>query len=412
MIFKKPASFTILFMVYLAICALTCPVMADTDQFIPQTQNEIHAAAQQILKGEILKYCLADYLNEDTKHLSADQLADAVSNYPEYPRQITDSTGTTITIVRPLNRVVAYNFHAMGALDAEDLVAGVANSAFEDACVVPEIHDKANIGGGGPYEPDFEKILECRPDALLTYTELGPGPDFFEKRMPEGVPVIRLDCIRPKTLVTEMNKLGYMVNRTEQSSAYMEWHDKWMDEIDRRLEKIPDDENVRVFLDIWSTSFTDGNNERRTASSREWYSYGVYVKDGGGINVADDLTNPQGTVDIEWLVQENPDVILGVAYAGSYSSDDMTELSTQYNELLSHPTLQAVPAVKNKRVYVISYRYTNGLTYPAARARVAKWFYPEQFADIDPSAIHQEYLTKFLGSPYDVTKHGVFSYPD
>jgi iron complex transport system substrate-binding protein len=392
-------------------CVLALPVAAAPDESVPQTPDEIHTAAQKILRSEILHYCSAIYLNQDTSHLSANQLADAVENYPEYPRQLTDTTGTTITIVKPLNRIVAYNFHAMGALDAEELVVGVANSALQDGCVVPAIYNKVNIGGGGPYEPDFEMILACNPDALLTYTELGPGTDFFEDRMPEGVPVIRLDCIRPWSLVTEMNKLGYLIDRTEQSTAYEEWHNHWMDEIETRLATIPDEEKVRVFVDIWSTSFTDRNNERRTAGGGQWYSYGIYATDGGGINVAEDLTNPQGTVDIEWLAQQNPDVILGVSYTGSYDSDDMSELSTQYNELLSHPALQEVPAVKNKRIYILSYRYTNGLTYPAARAQVAKWFYPEQFADIDPSAIHQEYITGFLGSSFNVTEHGVFSYP-
>jgi len=396
----------------IAFCMLICPVCAELYEDIPQTKEEIHEASQQILRSEILQYCSADYLKEDTTHLSADQLAEAINYYPEYPRQITDSTGTVITIVKPLKQIVAYNFHAMGALDAEDLVVGVANSALQDGCVVPAIHDKVNIGGGGPYEPDFERILSCKPDALLTYTELGPGKDFFEDRMPAGVPVIRLDCIRPWSLVTEMNKLGYLIDRTERSTAYEEWHTRWMDEIDRRLATIPDDKKMRVFVDIWSTSFTDRSNERRTAGGGQWYSYGIYATDGGGINVAEDLTNPQGTVDIEWLAQQNPDVILGVSYTGSYDSDDMSGLSTQYDELLSHPALQEVPAVKNKRIYILSYRYTNGLTYPAARARVAKWLYPELFADIDPSAIHQEYLTQFLGSSYDVTEHGVFSYPD
>jgi iron complex transport system substrate-binding protein len=183
-----------------------------------------------------------------------------------------------------------------------------------------------------------------------------------------------------------------------------------MEEIDRRLARVPEKERVRVFVDVWSTTYGERSNERRTVSDAEHYSF--YATDAGGINVASGLKSPQGTVDIEWLAQQNPDVILGVAYAGSYADDDVMKLRTQYDELLSLPALKEVPAVKNKRIYVLSYRYTNGLTYPAARARVAKWFYPQQFADIDPSAIHQEFVTDFLGSSYDVTKNGTFSYPD
>ncbi|MDO8873956.1 MAG: ABC transporter substrate-binding protein [Methanoregula sp.] len=391
-------------------CGLVLPAAGLSTDGIPQTQEEIHSYAKQILRGEILNYCTAMYAGGNNPHLTADQLADAVNYYPEYPRRITDTGNTTITIVKPLNRIVAYNFHAMGTLDAVDSVVGVANSAMENAIVVPALKTKTNIGGGGPYEPDFETILACRPDALLTYTQLGPDPEFFEKRMPAGVPVIRLDFIRPWTLVPEMNKLGYLLNRTDRSLEYQKWHDDWMNEIDKRLATVPKEKRVRAFVDVWSTSFTDRSNERRTVSDAEHYSF--YCTDASGINVASELKSPQGTVDIEWLAQQKPDVILGVSYTGSYDSDDKGELKTQYDELISHPALQEVPAIKNKRVYVLSFRYTNGLTYPAARARVAKWFYPEQFADIDPSAIHQNYVTKFLGSSFDVTKHGVFSYPD
>jgi len=389
------------------------PVSASQPQdAIPQTENEIHTYAQQILREEIIRYCQVQYTDAQVSHLSSDQLAEAAENYPEYPRRITDSKNTTITIVHPITRLVAYNSQAIGALDAVDLVVGVANSSLDDAPVLPALETKVNIGGGGPYEPDFEKILSCKPDAILTYTELGPGTDFFEQRVPEGVPVIRLDTIRPKSIVTETNKLGYLLNRTGQAAAYERWHDYWIGEIDRRLATLPADKKVKVFIDIWSDSFTDKNTERRTAGGGQWYSYGMYATDAGGINIAQNISNPQSTVDIEWIAKQNPDVILVVAYEGGLDSENSSILKNAYADLASNPVLNDVSAVKNKRVYVLSYRYTNGLTYPASRARVAKWFYPDLFADIDPSAIHQEYITQFLGSDYNVSRQGAFSYPD
>lgn len=388
-------------------CGFIFPAAGLPADGIPQTQEEIHSYAQQILRDEILTYCAAVYAGENTPHMSADQLAIAIKNYPEYPRRITDTKNTTITIVQPIARMVAFNTQGIGALKAEDLVVGIANSTVEDTIVMPALKDKINVGGGGPYEPDFEKILSSRPDALLTYTRLGPGPEFFEKRMPAGVPVIRLDFIRPWTLVPEMEKLGYLLNRTTQSSAYVQWYDQWMTKIDQRLAAIPDKDRTRVFIDIWSSTYTNGNNERMTVSTME---YNYYCTDAGGINIASSLKNPQGTVDIEWIAQQKPDVILGIAYAGGYGSDDITPLKTQYDELMDNPALKEVPAIKNKRVYIVSYRYVNGLAYPSARARIASWFYPNQFADIDPAAIHQEYVTQFLGSSFDVTKHGAFWY--
>jgi iron complex transport system substrate-binding protein len=42
-----------------------------------------------------------------------------------------------------------------------------------------------------------------------------------------------------------------------------------------------------------------------------------------------------------------------------------------------------------------------GLSY------LAKWFYPEKFPDLDPEAIHKEYLERFQGLKYQ----GIFVYP-
>jgi iron complex transport system substrate-binding protein len=389
---------------------LFLPASAMSEVPIPQTPDEIHGFAQYILRDEILRYISSKYAGEDTTHLSAADLADAVPYYPEYPRRIIDSSGTTITIVRPLSRIVAINSHALGILDADDKVIAVSSSAIEGACLVPDLASKTDVGGGGPSEPDFEKILSLHPDAVLTYTQLGPGREFFEDRMPQGVPVIRLDFILPSTLTTEMKKLGYLLNCTERSSSYVDWHDGIMNEINQRLATIPENDRVRVFIDVWYMGYSGSGNERHTVSDSIYYSQS-YCSDNGGINIAADLTNPQGTVDIEWLAQERPDVILGSAYHGGYAAENTSELKTQYDELANLQTLKDVPAIRDDRIYILSFRYIMGPSYPAARAQAVRWFYPDIFADINPVAIHQEYIDRFLGVPYNVSTQGAFIYP-
>jgi iron complex transport system substrate-binding protein len=41
---------------------------------------------------------------------------------------------------------------------------------------------------------------------------------------------------------------------------------------------------------------------------------------------------------------------------------------------------------------------------------LAKWFYPDQFADLDPQAAHQEYVN-MMGLDFDVRERGAFFYP-
>ena len=44
-------------------------------------------------------------------------------------------------------------------------------------------------------------------------------------------------------------------------------------------------------------------------------------------------------------------------------------------------------------------------------AYLAKLFYPDLFQDIDPEAIHQEYVDRFLKIDFNVKDNGTFVYP-
>jgi len=66
--------------------------------------------------------------------------------------------------------------------------------------------------------------------------------------------------------------------------------------------------------------------------------------------------------------------------------------------------------MKDDKVYVIIKELT-GNKHFLAIGYLAKWFYPDLFEDLDPQAIHQEYLTRFQGLDYSLGEHGVFVYP-
>jgi iron complex transport system substrate-binding protein len=41
---------------------------------------------------------------------------------------------------------------------------------------------------------------------------------------------------------------------------------------------------------------------------------------------------------------------------------------------------------------------------------MATWFYPDLFPDLDPRAVHQQYLSEFQRLDYDLDEHGMFVY--
>jgi len=78
---------------------------------------------------------------------------------------------------------------------------------------------------------------------------------------------------------------------------------------------------------------------------------------------------------------------------------------------MNRDELASVTAVKNGRVYVLSQDLQSGPRSFLSSEYMAKWFHPELFEDLDPQAIHQEYLTRFQGLDYDLDENGVFVYP-
>ncbi len=79
-----------------------------------------------------------------------------------------------------------------------------------------------------------------------------------------------------------------------------------------------------------------------------------------------------------------------------------------YDNLMSMPALQQVKAVEENRVYVTRFLWA---AHPIMALYMAKWFYPDIFGDLDPQAVHQEYIDTFQGVNFDVSEHGVFMYP-
>jgi iron complex transport system substrate-binding protein len=119
-------------------------------------------------------------------------------------------------------------------------------------------------------------------------------------------------------------------------------------------------------------------------------------------------------------MNQDPEIILkmqeylpGGWFAGGYplSKTNNTQFDETKMEIMNRSELQDIAAIRDDRVYIIAYSISYGSKHFIGIAYLAKWFYPDLFEDLDPQAIHQEYLTRFQGLDYDLDKYGVFVYP-
>ena len=118
------------------------------------------------------------------------------------------------------------------------------------------------------------------------------------------------------------------------------------------------------------------------------------------------------SVDPEWVLEQNPDIIIVYAWGeSSFSAENAMKMKAAVEEIMNRPELANVNAVKNGNVYAVAHIASSGLQGVIWAGYCAKWFHPDLFEDLDTEAIHQEYIDRFLRIDYDV-KGGTFVYPE
>ena len=365
-------------------------------------KQKIVIAALVIL---LLGFSSAAYLGGLVKHIEVDELEGGTHIYTGYPRNITDAAGRNVTIDKPLERIVVLNTdvaEAIRALGAEDRIVGISDTVTKGTVFFPEISKKDAVGSWKEIDP--EAVLQLDADAVFAYGKW-PGPEVIEDKLPPTITVVRLDFYKPETVREEMLKLGYLLDEEENASGYIKWHDKYVNEIEEKVSGIAEEDKPKVFLD---RSSVESTKERKTYM-RKSGGISTLCELAGGKNIAAELEG--SGVELEWILKQDPKVIVGLSRKGGYETDDETGMNEEYERITELPGFDNITAVKDGRVYLIDGSVPFAPGYPIGLAYMVKWLYPEEFEDLDPQAMHQEYAEKFCGIDFDVTEHGVFVYP-
>jgi iron complex transport system substrate-binding protein len=319
-----------------------------------------------------------------------------------------DIYGEAVTVNKPVKRViVSYRdmVEVLRALNAENEIVGIAEHIQVEKVYFPDISRLPTFGSF--WMPDFEAVLNLNTEVFLTFGDamtLEKKEDFKEK-LP-SVTIVSLRVSHPETFTENVRKLGYILDRKDEAEEFIDWYEGQINRIKDRTETFSEDMKPRVYMET-AKSYTPGWGGSR---------FDQMIVTAGGINIAADLTG-MVKVDPEWVLEQNPDIIVKHAsrsfgFSTGYDTDDPSGLIATRDEIMNRPELANVKAVKNGRVYVIDSHHTAGPGCAIGIAYWAMWFYPDLFEDLDPKAIHQEYLTRFQGLDIDLDEKGVFVYPE
>jgi iron complex transport system substrate-binding protein len=317
---------------------------------------------------------------------------------------IVDSVDRTVTIYKPVERIVGLGqtAEAIKILKAEDKMVGVTNRIVGWAVLFPELSKLPSVGTR--FIPDYEKIIELEPDIVI-WTAYAQAPELEEKLEPAGIPVVRLYFCDPATIIEEIRKLEYILDRKE-ANEFIDWYNGYIDDIKHRTDTLSEDDKPRVYFEMLVSVYQTFTRD---------YGPDTQITIAGGRNIAADLGNPGNViVDKEWVVEQNPEVIIKAVArpAHGYEVDDTSEMRAARDAILNRPELVGVTAITTERVHLLP--WTSIAVTPRSvigTAYLAKWFHPDLFTDLDPKAIHQEYLDRFMRIDYNLDEQGVFVYP-
>ena len=326
---------------------------------------------------------------------------------------IIDAMDSDVTIHKPVNRVVGLDYGAdcevLRALKAKDTVVGVTDLVADRKVFYPELSKVTYIGSW--MSPDMEKIIELNPDLVI----VPPGAAMFF----DLSPLIDMDTTMayfagfdghsPTSLTEAVTKLGYILGKREEAKEFIDFiQDSEAEIAEKVTEFVPGEEGMpKVYMEGARGDYVIVGTT---------CPYNRFCELAGGINIAADA-DIQGCVEVdpEWVVSQNPNIIIKMQLAqeldiGGYETDDPSGMKAVRDDIMKRPGLTGVNAVKNGQVYVmyclaLSPGNCVGIPY------MAKILHPCLFEDYDHHAIHQQYVTEFQGLDFDVYEHGVWVYP-
>ena len=328
---------------------------------------------------------------------------------------IVDEPGDAVTVSKPINTVVyvghnAFVYETWRALGMADRLVGTTDRFVKPGGYrysenyYPELLTMRSVGTLA--EPDFEEIVDLAPDLLYTDEVQYDIKSMAANKIP-GLPVICMD-IDPAHFTENTRITGYVFDMRDEADEYIDWRNGWQDTIEDMTAGLSDDERPLVLMSYYNP----GSNEFSVRSGDS--PFHPMIVGAGGKNIGEDLIG-NVKVDVEWIVDRNPEIIVFSAantYCG-YDFDDSSELAAQYDDFMSRSDFAGVSAVVNKRVYFINYAHlcVGGASGTIAEAYMGKWFQPDIFADLDPLDMQREFL-EFQGIDFDLGEHGVFVYPE
>ena len=342
------------------------------------------------------------------------------------PIEITDVTGQKVTLKKPAERVVVQwsasggAFLTMAALTGKNvtnLIVGIDPSLSKYRtdmwnhfkADLPELEKIPLIGAVNEKTFDTEKVVSLNPDVIFIplYMKEQYESDVKPKLDAAGIPTVYIDYHAEKleNHQRSIEAIGKALGKEERAAELKKFYTNKVTNVTNRVNKISKPKPT-VYIEVGM----QGPESFGYAFSSN-YSWGALATLCGGDIITKDVIKTGGPVNPEFVLEKDPDIIM---IMGSYWPKKPTSmrLGFEADEAASQQLLKAftqregwdkLKAVKNKQVYSAHHGLPREIYDCVVFEYLAKTYYPEEFADIDPEATLKEFYEKFLPFSYGGT---------
>jgi iron complex transport system substrate-binding protein len=310
-----------------------------------------------------------------------------------------DKDDTPVEVMQPVDSVISVNsgitalIYALG--QGDKLVGRDAFSTFPRSAV-----DNVEVVAETSAKIDLELIISRSPDVLMADPMF--HDEYKEKLDAAGIPIYVDSTSDFERLLPLIENLGLMLDADEKAEELAGFVTQPVDLVDERISDLEAQggEKPRIYFE-WHSPLKTANAET---------GFHKPIAQAGGLNIAADQPVRTPDVSAEWIIQQNPDVIV------NRISGDATleEMQNKYEEIVNRPGWETINAVKNDRVYIIKSDVFLTFRYPVGLLYYATWFHPELFQDVDPEAVHREVVETFFGDEEweMLSRQETFVYPE
>lgn len=297
---------------------------------------------------------------------------------------VVDWQGVNVTLQAPAKTVISLSsgmtelIYALGCGDK--IIGRDSYSNFP-----PDVLNKPVVAPHS-YHPPLERILELKPDLLVSNTNLVYDENETRRTLEAaGIAVYIDETSSPRRVKECIRNLGTLLGAKERAQRLIEFIEYYENLIKTRLSNLQEIEKPKVYFEI----FREWNTAAYGSIANELLEFV------GAINIAADLPTPYPIVSPEFVVDKNPDIIIRMKMSWD---PDYPEL---YEKIKTRPELQHVNAVVNNKIFLYDPNIMQGFRYPVGLLYWAKWLHPKLFTDVDPGVIHSQVVQEFLGLPLE-----------